>query len=71
MPVQALKSNDFVIEKITIDEFHNLYLQSIKGSFYRNDAIKKATRLKVLCVLMFVFNSKVPVLRYKATKAIC
>lgn len=50
MPVQALKSNDFVIEKITIDEFHNLYLQSIKGSFYRNDAIKKSYQIEgVVC----------------------
>lgn len=33
-------------EKISIDEFRNLFMQNLKGSFFKNDAIKKNYHLE-------------------------
>ncbi len=41
MTVQENRSNNYSLEKITIEEFRDLYMQNIKGSFFKNDAIKK------------------------------
>jgi exonuclease VII large subunit len=50
MPTQQVKNNDYTIDKITIEEFHNLYMQNIKGSFFKNDAIKKSYMIEgVVC----------------------
>ncbi|MDP4181394.1 MAG: hypothetical protein Q8942_09915 [Bacillota bacterium] len=35
-------SNNINFDKITIEEFRNLYIQNLKGSFYKNDAVKKS-----------------------------